>query len=144
MYIISKTDWLFDYITVQQHINTKRVIPHQNRWLWLQRQFKSLQSKNCIVWEHDRYQAKSEQNFWQDLIPRVRHGEAALMHPLSKTELHVQWSLRFKTMHSPNKIWSYIEGGLKIEVYIYWNQSINQSSLLAKHTWCLTKGTEIL
>ncbi len=28
-----------------------------------------------------RYQAKSEQNVRQDRIPRVRHGEAALMHP---------------------------------------------------------------
>ncbi len=28
-----------------------------------------------------RYQAKSEQNVRQDLIPSVRHGEAALMHP---------------------------------------------------------------
>ncbi len=28
-----------------------------------------------------RYQAKSEQIVRQDLIPRVRHGEAALMHP---------------------------------------------------------------
>ncbi len=27
------------------------------------------------------YQAKSEQNVRQDLIPRVRHGEAALRHP---------------------------------------------------------------
>ncbi len=27
------------------------------------------------------YQAKSEQNVRQDLIPRVRHGEADLMHP---------------------------------------------------------------
>ncbi len=27
------------------------------------------------------YQAKSEQNVQQDLIPRVHHGEAALMHP---------------------------------------------------------------
>ncbi len=31
--------------------------------------------------ESIRYQAKSEQNVRQDLIPRVRHGEAALMHP---------------------------------------------------------------
>ncbi len=31
--------------------------------------------------ESIRYQAKSEQNVWQDLIPRVRHGEAAVMHP---------------------------------------------------------------
>ncbi len=28
-----------------------------------------------------RYQAKSEQNVRQDLIPRVRHAEAALMPP---------------------------------------------------------------
>ncbi len=28
-----------------------------------------------------RYQAKSEQNVRQDPMPRVRHGEAALMHP---------------------------------------------------------------
>ncbi len=27
------------------------------------------------------YQGKSEQNVRQDLIPRLRHGEAALMHP---------------------------------------------------------------
>ncbi len=27
------------------------------------------------------YHAKSEQNVWQDLIPRVRHMDAALMHP---------------------------------------------------------------
>ncbi len=40
--------------------------------------FYSLRSTLC---ESIRYQAKSEQNFRQDLIPRVRHGEAALMHP---------------------------------------------------------------
>ncbi len=34
--------------------------------------------------ESIRYEAKSEQNVWQDLIPRVPHGEAALMHPLIK------------------------------------------------------------
>ncbi len=33
-----------------------------------------------------RYQAKSEQNVWQDLIPRVRHGEAALCTPLCLIE----------------------------------------------------------
>ncbi len=31
--------------------------------------------------ESIRYQAKSEQNVRQDLIPRVRHGEAALCTP---------------------------------------------------------------
>ncbi len=39
-----------------------------------------LQSKTALC-ESIRYQAKSEQNVWQDLIPRVRQGEAALMHP---------------------------------------------------------------
>ncbi len=33
--------------------------------------------------ESIRYQAKSEQNVRQDLIPRVRHGEAALCTPVS-------------------------------------------------------------
>ncbi len=32
------------------------------------------------------YQAKSEQNVRQDLIPRVRHGEAALMHIVVNVE----------------------------------------------------------
>ncbi len=36
--------------------------------------------------ESIRYQAKSEQNVRQDLIPRVRHGEAALMHPSDHTD----------------------------------------------------------
>ena len=52
---------------------------HYNRMLW----FYSLRTalpKNCTVCESIRYQAKSEQNF-QDPIPRVRHGEAALIHP---------------------------------------------------------------
>ncbi len=39
----------------------------------------SLRTTLC---ESIRYQAKSEQNVRQDLIPRVRHGEAALMHPI--------------------------------------------------------------
>ncbi len=38
----------------------------------------SLRTALC---ESIRYQAKSEQNV-QDLIPRVRHGKAALMHPV--------------------------------------------------------------
>ncbi len=33
------------------------------------------------------YQAKSEQNVRQDLIPRVRHEEAALMHHKSWMEI---------------------------------------------------------
>ncbi len=38
-------------------------------------------SLSTALCESIRYQAKSEQNVRQDLIPRVRHGEAALMHP---------------------------------------------------------------
>ncbi len=54
-----------------------------------------------------RYQAKSEQNVRQDLTPRVRHGEVALMHPqktisvrssmgLSKTVLNSEVVLFFQ------------------------------------------------
>ncbi len=49
------------------------------------------QCYGAIVWELHclrtalcesiRYQAKSEQSLQQDLIPRVRHGEAALCTP---------------------------------------------------------------
>ncbi len=35
-------------------------------------------SLSTALCESIRYQAKSEQNVRQDLIPRVRHGEAAL------------------------------------------------------------------
>ncbi len=55
-----------------------------------------LQSKNGAIYdlrtalcESIRYQAKSEQNVRQDLIPRVRHGQAALMHPPRIVEVNV-------------------------------------------------------
>ncbi len=38
-------------------------------------------SLSTALCESIRYQAKSEQNVRQDLIPRVRHGEAALCTP---------------------------------------------------------------
>ncbi len=41
----------------------------------------SLNSLRTALCESIHYQAKSEQNLRQDLIPRVRHGEAALVHP---------------------------------------------------------------
>ncbi len=41
-------------------------------------------SLNTALCESIRYQAKSEQNVRQDLIPRVRHGEAALGTPTSR------------------------------------------------------------
>ncbi len=42
----------------------------------------SLYSLSTALCESIRYQAKSEQNVRQDLIPRVRHGEAALCTPI--------------------------------------------------------------
>ncbi len=41
-------------------------------------------SLSTALCESIRYQAKSEQNVRQDLIPRERHLEAALMNPLSE------------------------------------------------------------
>ncbi len=41
----------------------------------------SLNSLRTALCESIGYQAKSEQNVRQDLIPRVRHGDAALVHP---------------------------------------------------------------
>ncbi len=43
----------------------------------------SCYSLRTALCESIYYQAKSEQNVRQDLIPRVHHGEAALMHPQS-------------------------------------------------------------
>ncbi len=44
----------------------------------------SLYSLSTALCESTRYQAKSEQNVRQDLIPRVRHGEAALCTPRTR------------------------------------------------------------
>ncbi len=44
--------------------------------------FQSCHSLRTALCESIRYQATSEQSVQQDLIPRVRHGEAALMHTL--------------------------------------------------------------
>ncbi len=45
-------------------------------------------SLSTALCESIRYQAKSEQNVRQDLIPRMRHGEAALCtHLLTMTVL---------------------------------------------------------
>ncbi len=67
-----------------------------------------LQSENCTAQELHcvrafRYQAKSE-NVRQDLIPRVRHGEAALCTPRSRLQISVmskRWRviLPFKIAH---------------------------------------------
>ncbi len=44
----------------------------------------SCYSLSTTLCESIRYQAKSEQNVRQDLIPRVRHVEAALCAPIFK------------------------------------------------------------
>ncbi len=65
------------------HIVPKQVSPldddditesSRKKVLW----FYSLRTALC---KSIRYQAKYEENVWQDLIPRVRHGEAALCTP---------------------------------------------------------------
>ncbi len=87
-------DWLYQSLTAHQHQKghtvPKQVSPLDDddditestrKKLWFYSlTLRTALSKNCTVWEH-RYQAKSEQNVRQDLIPRARHGEAALMHP---------------------------------------------------------------
>ena len=49
------------------------------------------------------YQAKSEQNVRQDLIPRVRHGEAALYTPGCAVDMIVLWAIN-KGMLSSDRI----------------------------------------
>ncbi len=44
------------------------------------------------------------------------HNSVHCCHPHT---FDVQWSLHFKTTHSARKMWSYIEGGLKIEGHLY-------------------------
>ncbi len=46
-------------------------------------------SLSTALCERIRYQAKSEQNVRQDLIPRVRHAEAALCTPLFYRTMHL-------------------------------------------------------
>ncbi len=48
-------------------------------------------SLRTVLCESIRYQAKSEQNVRQDLIPRVRHGEAAFMRPVGVLEKKVEY-----------------------------------------------------
>ncbi len=89
--------WLINYIKVSQHINTKikgHTVPKQVSPLD-DDITESTRKKKCYgstVWglhclrtalcESIRYQAKSEQNVRQDLIPSVHHGEAALCTPV--------------------------------------------------------------
>ncbi len=79
--------WIYDthrlttISNVQRHINTKRVIQCQNRYNNDCNIIPSRYSLRTALCESIRYQTcKSEQNVRQDLIPRLRHGEAALMH----------------------------------------------------------------
>ncbi len=51
-----------------------------------------------------RYQAKSEQNVWQDPIPRVRHREAALLH-LSFLLEEKYWKTFNASTQSCTKVW---------------------------------------
>ncbi len=67
----------------KRHINTKRVISPKTGVNCPMR----LNSLITALCESFCYQAKSEQNVRQDLIPRVRHGEAGLMNPEDKVKV---------------------------------------------------------
>ncbi len=56
-------------------------------------------SLSTALGESIRYQAKSEQNVRQDLIPRVRHGETALCTPISMWDVKdtIEVCLGFRT-----------------------------------------------
>ncbi len=91
MHIFKRTceiDWLYQSFTAYQH-QKGHTVPKQVMMI-----SQSNRKKKCYiftVWELHclrtalcesiRYQAKSEQNVQQDMIPRVRHGEAALCTP---------------------------------------------------------------
>ncbi len=89
--LISEIDWLYQTFTAHQH-QKGHTVPKQVRPLddddvtestrkkmsWFSSLWTALRTALC---ESIRYQAKSEQNVRQDLIPRVRHGEAAFCTP---------------------------------------------------------------
>ncbi len=87
--------WLYQSLTAHQH-QKGHTVPKQVSPLEKMLCFYSLRTALC---KSIRYQTKSEQNVRQDLIPRVRHGEAALMHPIHTME--------GRTINAPE--YSYIE-----------------------------------
>ncbi len=84
--------WLYQSFTAHQH-QKGHTVPKQVSPLDDDDITGSTRKKRCgsTVWELHclrtalcesiHYQAKSEQNLWQDLIPRARHREAALCTP---------------------------------------------------------------
>ncbi len=87
-----RIDWLYQSFTAHQH-QKGHTVPKQVSPLDADDITESTRKKchgstlrelHCLrtaLRESIRYQAKSEQNVRQDLIPRVRHGEAALCTP---------------------------------------------------------------
>ncbi len=70
--------WWYHSLTARQH-QKGHTVPKQVIMIATSIQVATvLRTALC---ESIRYQVKSEQNVRQDPIPRVRHGEAALMHP---------------------------------------------------------------
>ncbi len=68
--------WWYHSLTAQQH-QKGHTVPKQVA-IATSIQVFTVQALHCVS---IRYQAKSEQNVRQDLIRRVRHGEAALCTP---------------------------------------------------------------
>ncbi len=71
--------WWYHSLTAHQH-QKGHTVPKQVIMIATSIQIASLRTALC---ESIRYQAKSEQNVRQDLIPRGRHVEAALMNPIN-------------------------------------------------------------
>ncbi len=76
-------DWLYQSLTAHQH-QKGHTVPKQVESTRKECYSSTVWELHCLrtaLCESICYQAKSEQTVRQDLIPRVRHGEAALMHP---------------------------------------------------------------
>ncbi len=67
--------WWYHSLTAHQH-QKGHTVPKQVIMIATSIQVATVYELHCV--RAIRYQAKSEQNVRQDLIPRVRHGQAAL------------------------------------------------------------------
>ncbi len=107
--------WLYQSFTAHQH-QKGHTVPKQVSPLDDDDDITRNKCYGSTVWELHclrtalcesiHYQAKSEQNVRQDLIPKVRHGEAALCTPWAVWNLFV-WNLFSYSiyMHISGKYW---------------------------------------
>ncbi len=81
IFICTRVGECYHSLTAHQH-QEGHTVPKQV--IMIATSISSRYSLSTALCESIRYQAKSEQNVRQDLIPRERHLEAALMNPLSE------------------------------------------------------------